>query len=83
MPNEELTRRDAAGDEWRRWGPARPFAWSVALDTADPSVGADGSGPALDPAAALALGPRSLVVLRGVRAPDAPPTPAWAPLASA
>ncbi|HEX2507040.1 MAG TPA: glycogen debranching protein GlgX [Miltoncostaeaceae bacterium] len=62
---------------------ARPFAWSVALDTADPSVGADGGGPAVDPAAALALGPRSLVVLRGVPAPDAPPTPAWASLASA
>ncbi|HJZ61782.1 MAG TPA: glycogen debranching protein GlgX [Miltoncostaeaceae bacterium] len=44
-------------------GVARPMSWTVAVDTSDPAD----AGRAVDPAAELAVGPRSVLLLHGAR----------------
>jgi len=43
------------------------MTWGIALDTADPSVGGEAGERGLDPAAAVDVGPRSLLLLRSAR----------------
>ena len=41
------------------------MTWGVEIDTTDPRTGGESGERRVDPAAGLALGPRSLVLLRG------------------